>query len=178
MSSSVHNYALKKGYLLTAVATLAALPLGAQARYSGAIGAAVPIGGAADQTKIGYQSALAITVPAFRPSLRLRIEGAIAELMDRPPTSEARRYSSLGASVVLIPGSTAKATAPSGYVIGGIGLYRQRLGAIGTDHAGASLGAGITFSLGAYGAFTEARLHFIATDTKTKLFPITFGLVF
>ena len=136
----------------------------------------MPIGGAADDTKIGHHAALAISMTPFRSSNRLRIEATSAQLMDKAPASTSRALASVTANLVLAPASPPKA--PSGYVIAGIGAYHQRIAGKGSDHAGLNIGAGVSFNFGAFGAFTEARLHYIATGAKTKLFPITFGLVF
>jgi hypothetical protein len=149
----------------------------AQTRLSVATGAAIPIGLDADKTKIGYQTALAISMGQSRSPTRLRFEGAVAELMDRAPALTTRRVSSLSGNVVLTPVS-ASSTAPSGYVTAGIGAYSQRVAGVGTNHGGLNIGAGIMFNFGRYGSFVESRLHYIFSDPKTKLFPITFGLVF
>jgi len=171
---------LKKGYLVAAGLALSmALPISgrleAQSRFSGAIGVAVPIGGSADRIKIGYQTALAISLAPFQSSNRIRLEGAVAELSDKIATPVQRRISFAAANFVA---ASVAAGAPAGYVIAGIGAYHQRAAGKGSDHAGLNVGAGITFTFGAFGAFTEARLHYLADGSKTKLFPITFGLVF
>jgi len=148
----------------------------AQSRLSGAIGATVPIGGTADRINIGYQSALAISLAPFRSPNRVRLEAAIADLTDKVASSLERRVTFFAANFVAT--SVTAPNAPAGYVIAGIGAYHQRTAGKGRDDAGLNIGAGISFSFGAFGAFTEARLHYIADGSKTKLFPITFGLVF
>ena len=150
--------------------------LNAQSRISGAVGVAVPIGGTADRIKIGYQSVLAISLAPFQSPNRIRLEAAIAELSDKVATTVERRISFAAANLVMT--SVAVPSAPAGYVIAGVGAYHQRAAGMGSDHGGLNVGAGITFTFGAFGAFTEARLHYIADGSKTKLFPITFGLVF
>jgi hypothetical protein len=155
---------------------VAVSPIEGQTRFSAAIGAAVPIGGAADQTKIGYQTALAISLGAVGSPTRIRVEGAVAELSERVPAGVTRRLTYATANVLLSPVNAL--AAPSGYVIAGIGAYHQRVAGVGTDNTGLNIGAGVAFSFGRYGAFTEARLHYLISDAKTKLFPITFGLVF
>ena len=150
--------------------------LAAQARYTAAVGAVIPIGGAADKIKIGYQSAVAFSFTPFQSPNRIRLEATIAELMDKVPASTARRITSVTANLVLASLTAPKV--PAGYVIAGVGAYHQRVAGQGTDNVGFNVGAGVSFTFGAFGAFTEARLHYLIADARTKLFPITIGLVF
>jgi hypothetical protein len=148
----------------------------AQVRYSAAIGPAVPIGTTADRINIGYQTAVAMSFAPFRSRNRVRLEGAVAELSDKVVTSVARRITFAAANFVAT--AVTEPNAPAGYMIAGVGAYHQRAAGKGSDSPGVNVGAGISFAFGAFGAFTEARLHYIGGNTKTKLFPITFGLVF
>ena len=125
---------------------------------------------------IGYQTALAISLTPFRSPARVRLEAAIAELSDKIATSVQRRVTFFAANFVAA--SVTAPNAPAGYVIAGVGTYHQRSAAKGSDNPGLNIGAGISFTFGAFGAFTEARAHYIADGAKTKIFPITFGLVF
>ena len=172
---------MKKGYLIAIVVALAEATtapglLRAQTKISGSIGGVVPIGGTADRIKIGYQTAFAISLAQSHSSDRIRLEAAFAELSDKVATPVQRRITYATANVVVA--SPSEPNAPAGYIIAGIGAYHQRAVGKGRDDAGLNVGAGITFTFGAFGAFTEARLHYINGSTKTKLFPITFGLVF
>lgn len=154
---------------------IAAPQAGAQASINVGIGAAVPIGSSADRLSPGYTTTLAF---AFQPNWMhndLRLEGAVISLAAKSAASKKRQILSATANVII----SGKADAvPAGYVIVGAGSYQASGGISRRTDYGVNVGAGVRFSLGFFGTFVEARLHYVADDTKTKYFPMTFGLTF
>ena len=67
---------------------------------------------------------------------------------------------------------------PAGYVVIGVGSYQNSGSSGRTSDPGFNIGAGINFGMGFFGSFVEARMHYVADATKTKYFPMTFGLTF
>ena len=165
---------------LTSVATTAALllcavRLDAQRSYGFGMGADIPIGGTADVLKSGYHTTLSFSFKPRAIRHHIRIDGAISELRQRDSLSTPHRIQFF--TVDLIASGPSRLT-PSGYVVAGFGTYQQTSGGRRTSDGGLNLGAGINFPRAVVGSFIEARLHYIAGDSRTKFFPITFGLVF
>ncbi len=77
------------------------------------------------------------------------------------------------------------------YLIGGAGIYNERLSATATDQNGTSsgsaseskfgfnLGGGVTIPLSGFDTFIEARYHRVTgQDGTTAFVPITVGVMF
>lgn len=161
-----------------------------QRAIGGAVGAAFPIGGSADALEIGQQSGVFLLfTPRRGPFARARIDFTWAEMQNRlaPDVRDRFYWTALGVVFAArVPGSSgagagmdvATKPEPSGYVILGAGVYHQKRPDARRDAAGINTGAGIEFALGPFGAFAEARLHYLDDGLRTKLFPIGLGLRF
>jgi hypothetical protein len=166
---------------LALAATLFAAPaLYAQASFSVAAGAAIPMGDFADGANTGYNVTAAI---GFKPPLApigLRIDGMFNSLEGKATGSGSARILAGTANLTL---SGVGTPIPMGYLIGGLGMYNSSVsGAVvkppsETDF-GFNIGAGIKFPLTGFSTFLEARLHVVSNDAKTKFVPITFGMTF
>ena len=150
--------------------------LGAQRALGASVGAALPIGGTADLLTIGDHSGLFVV---FRPPVlvqRARVDFTWSNLKDRNTSGVTHHvfWIALGA-VIETPTSV---PGPRGYVILGAGSYHQKRPGVRRDAAGLSAGAGLEFRLGPFGAFGEARIHYVLDGARTKLFPLGIGLRF
>lgn len=160
------------------VASLLLLSLAGKlhAQWTVGLGAAVPIGSSADRLNAGYNAALSY---AFKPrgiSNYVRLEGTVSALTEKTVAKEKHQVASWTANLVIVPNHLS--APPTGYVIVGAGSYQRTGGGIRQSDPGLNVGAGIRFSMGFFGTFIEARLHYIQDDDKTKYFPMTFGLTF
>jgi hypothetical protein len=148
----------------------------AQAKWNVGIGAAIPIGTSADQLNPGYNAMLSYALHTPRMSRNhFRLEIAVNSLPERAVPDQRREILSGTANLVLVGESH---EAPTGYVIIGAGTYQKSRSVPRHSDAGVNVGAGIRFSMGFFGTFIEARLHYINDDARTKYFPMTFGLTF
>jgi hypothetical protein len=155
---------------------LASLAASAKAQWTIGLGAAVPIGSSADRLNAGYNATVSYAVRPRGMSNFVRLEGAVNALTAKTVLKEKREVASWTANLVIVP--THLSTPPAGYVIVGAGSY-QKTGAGGRESdLGFNAGAGIRFSMGFFGTFVEARLHYINDGDRTKYFPMTFGLTF
>lgn len=167
----------RRRILALAAALAIGFPMSASAQRGVKIGvgAVVPIGSSADRLNSGYEGVISY---GFRPHWRrnwLRAEYAVNTMTEKVAGSPKQQMQSLTANIVFMGDQT---SAPTGYTILGGGWY-QRTGRTGrTLSLGVNAGAGIRFAAGSFGTFIEARLHYAANDTKTKYFPISFGLSF
>jgi hypothetical protein len=160
-----------------AIALIAAPAVGAQSRVSVGIGAGIPIGTTADRVNPGYSSLLSYAVRArWLNRNHIRLEVGVTSFPERSVPDERRQIISSLANLVIVG---TERPGPLGYVIIGAGSY-QESGALVARHndPGVNIGAGIQFSMGFFGTFVEARLHYINDSSKTKYFPMTFGLTF
>jgi hypothetical protein len=149
--------------------------ISAQTSVTVGLGAAVPIGSSADRLKPGYSAQLALAIQPKWMRHHLRFEGAVNSMTEQVAGSPKREFRS-GTINLIVVGATR--SSPTGYVVLGAGSYQQTTSAGRRTHPGINTGAGIRFSMGFFGTFVEARMHYIADDTKTKYFPMTFGLAF
>jgi len=148
---------------------------GAQSAFRVGLGADIPIGGSADLFKNGYHTSAGF---AFNNSfLRhvVRIDGAITELRTRDSVPASHKIQYLTADIVIASPSK---ISPSGYVVLGLGAYQQSSAAMRSSDVGANVGAGISFPRRIGGTYIEARLHYIPSEKRTKLCPLTVGLAF
>ena len=163
-------------FVLAVVAsTLITRPSEAQHAFRAGIGADIPVGRTADVLTSGFHTTLGF---AFTPHVlrhEVRLDASFAELSTHDSASTTHRIQSYTADIVLAGPSR---LTPAGYVVLGVGTYQQS-GRRGRKHGnGINVGAGINFPRHVAGAFLEARLHYIDGRTRTKYFPVTFGLVF
>lgn len=161
--------------VLVAAAVICGEAAHAQKPLRVGLGADIPIGGTADLLKSGYHTSvgLAFRVRALRHEIR--IDGSITELRTRDSSSTTFRIQSVTADIVM---SGPSRLTPTGYVVVGLGTYQQTNAGTRRSDTGANIGAGINFPTHVVGTFIEARLHYIGGQSRTKFFPVTFGIVF
>lgn len=160
-------------------ATLFAAPaLQAQASFSIAAGAAVPMGGTADVLKTGYNVTAGIGIKPPLAPLGFRVEGMFNQMDYKTSTFGSARVLAGVANVTL-----SGVAMPMGYLIGGVGIYNfsspDIAGSTSTTKPGFNIGAGLNFPLTGFSTFAEIRFHLVTTDnSSTKFVPITFGIKF
>lgn len=151
--------------------------------FSIAAGATMPIGSTADGNDLGYNAIFGIGIKPPLAPIGLRVEGMFSE-MARKSVNDANSRTMAGIANVTLSG--AGMAVPMGYLIGGLGLYKNECAGDGcsvleksaTD-MGINVGAGLNIPLTGFGTFVEARLHVIMNEgTKAKFIPITFGMKF
>jgi hypothetical protein len=138
------------------------------------IGAVIPIGSTADLVNPGYSAQLSFAIRPDWTRNHLRLEAAVHSLSPKTAGAAKREFVSATANLILVGSDRA----PSGYVIIGGGNYQSSGGIARRNDPGFNVGAGIRFSMGFFGTFAEARLHYVADAAKTKFFPMSFGVSF
>jgi hypothetical protein len=170
---------LSRAAIAIAAVLFVAPALHAQTSFNVAIGAAVPMGDAADGFEMGYNVTAGIGIKPPLAPLGLRVEGMFNSLGAKGASDVSTR----------IMGLTANGTytlVPQVYLIGGAGMYNSKLtnlpAGVTSDAStdfGFNLGAGINIPLTGFGTYLEARFHHIAGDGGNFQFvPITFGIKF
>jgi hypothetical protein len=163
--------------LAIAAVLLGGSVLQAQAKVNIGIGAAIPIGTTADRVNPGYNALLSYsTRMAWMKRNQVRVEVGVNSLPERSVPDVRRQILSGTANLVIVgeprPG-------PLGYVILGVGSYgKSGQLVVHRSDPGFNIGAGIRFTMGFFGTFVEARMHYVNDAEKTKYFPMTFGLTF
>lgn len=147
----------------------------AQSKFNFGLGSVVPIGSSADLLNPGYNAMLSYAVQPSWVRNYLRFEVAVNALTEKATGSAKRQVLSGSANAILVGDQQ---RAPTGYVVLGLGMYQASVGVTRHTDPGINVGAGIRFTMGFFGTFLEARLHYVNDDTKTKFFPMTFGLAF
>lgn len=174
---------ISRAALVMAASLLAAPALSAQTSFSIAAGATVPVGDASNAYKMGYNASVGLGIQAPLAPIGLRLEGMFNQL-DFKGTSQGNTRILAGIANATLSG--AGMPIPMGYLIGGLGMYNMKAGNLPAGFTSSSvtkfgfnIGAGLNIPLTGFGTFVEARLHYIATDTKaTMLVPLTFGIKF
>jgi len=167
---------LSRAALAVAAILFIAPSLHAQASFSIAAGAAVPIGSTSDGMNVGYNITGAIGIKPPVAPIGLRVDGMFNSLGRKGGGGGSGRIAAGTANLTV-----AGPMIPMGYLIGGVGMYNSSAsggGSSSTDF-GFNVGVGLKFPLTGFSTFAEARLHYINTDVvKTKFVPITFGITF
>lgn len=202
--SRTHSVAL----LLTAAAIVAASPASAQDAaavrpftFGVSGGVSLPMGDFGDGVKTGFNAGAHL---AFKPAMLpfgVRVEGqfnrfdikAFDDDIDLDVDGNAQIISGTVNGVFGVP---AASSAFRPYVIGGVGVYNERVSgsAFGIDVSdsqtkfGLNGGVGIEFGLSGLATFIEARYHLIfdaeddeetgASGSNTTYIPISFGIKF
>jgi hypothetical protein len=154
---------------------LVAQPLAAQASFSLAAGAALPIGSMADSYELGYNATVGLGIKPPIAPLGLRFEGALNSMSIKNDGPSTRILAGI-ANVTL-----SAAALPMGYLIGGVGMYNMKtefpapIGDVSDTEVGFNIGAGLNFPLTGFSTFLEARFHIV---DDAKFIPITFGIKF
>jgi len=164
---------------LSLAATLFAAPaLHAQASFSVAAGATIPMGGTADNLKTGYNVTAGLGIKPPLAPLGFRVEGMLNQMDFKTSAFGSTRLLAGVANVTL-----SGVAMPMGYLIGGVGLYNVATpdiaGSSSTTKAGFNVGAGLNFPLTGFSTFAEVRFHLVTTANESmKFVPITFGIKF
>jgi hypothetical protein len=167
---------------LALAATLFAAPAFAQASFSVAAGAALPMGDASDALEMGYNATVGLGIKPPIAPLGVRIEGMFNSFAykDNLFNLDAQRIIAGTANVTL-----SGPALPMAYLIGGVGMYNSSVSVStgtapdGSTDFGFNLGAGLNFPLTGFSTFLEARYHHIPVDGGSmKFLPITFGIKF
>ena len=151
--------------------------------FSLAAGATMPIGTTADGADLGYNAILGLGIKPPLAPVGLRIEGMFTEMAFKN-INDANSRTMAGIANVTLSG--AGMAVPMGYLIGGLGMYKNECAGDGcgilsgsSTDMGINIGAGLNIPLTGFGTFVEARLHVIMNDgDKMKFIPITFGMKF
>ena len=176
---------LSRAAIAIAAILLAAPALHAQTSFNVAIGAAVPMGDAADLVEMGYNATVGIGIKPPLAPLGLRVEGMFNSF----------KFKGAGDASDRVMALTANGTytmIPQVYLIGGVGMYNSKatnLPAGATSDAsndfGFNFGVGINIPLTGFGTYLEARFHHVPVDDSTpgaasnfQFVPITFGIKF
>ena len=166
---------LSRAALAVAAILFVAPSLHAQASFSIAAGAAVPIGSTSDGMNVGYNVTGAIGIKPPVAPIGLRIDGMFNS-MEVKGGGASSRIAAGTANVTL-----AGPAIPMGYLIGGVGMYNTSVSGVSGSNTdfGFNVGVGLKVPLTGFSTFAEARLHYINTDVeRTKIVPITFGITF
>lgn len=167
---------------LVVAAVLFAVPAYAQASFSVAAGAALPMGDASDALEMGYNATVGVGIKPPLAPIGVRIEGMFNSFQYKENTVGLDSYRALaGIANVTLSGPAM----PIGYLIGGLGMYNSSFSASGaikpassTDF-GFNIGAGFNVPLTGFSTFIEARYHHVATEgAATQFLPITVGIKF
>ena len=169
---------MSRAALVLAATLFLAPALHAQASFSIAAGATVPMGGTADDLKTGYNLTAGIGIKPPLAPLGVRFEGMLNQ-MDFKTTAFGSARLLAGIANVTLSG----AVMPMGYLIGGLGMYNVATPDIAASESktkiGYNIGAGLSFPLTGFSTFAEVRFHLVSTDPESmKFVPITFGLKF
>jgi hypothetical protein len=166
---------LSRAAIALAAIMLATSAVHAQASFSVAIGAAVPMGDAADALDMGYNATVGVGIKPPLAPLGLRFEGFFNSFEFKSPIDASFR----------IMGVTANGTytlMPQLYAIGGVGMYNGKASTSGSSSNtdfGINVGAGFNIPLTGFGTFVEARYHHVMSDgSSTQFIPITVGIRF
>jgi opacity protein-like surface antigen len=150
-----------------------------------AAGASVPVSAYRDAVKTGYNAYLTLDVHAPLSPVSLRIDGMFNELDVKDNLINAQKSHVWAATANVVLGAADLIVAHP-YIIGGVGYYRHSLTGqpVGfnipaENKFGVNAGVGVSIPLTGFRAFAEARYHaMLDSDTKVRLIPISFGVVF
>jgi Outer membrane protein beta-barrel domain len=169
---------MSRAALSVAAVLFAAPALHAQASFSIAGGATVPMGSTADGLKTGYNITAGVGIKPPLAPLGLRVEGMLNQMDFKTSAFGSTRLLAGIANVTL-----SGVSMPMGYLIGGVGMYNVATpdiaGSTSKTKAGFNVGAGLNFPLTGFSTFAEVRFHLVTTDNQSmKFVPITVGIKF
>ena len=154
-----------------------------------AAGASVPKSGLGRRTSTGYHAMVTLSVHAPMTPLSFRVEGMFNELDYNSDLGSGggAPFRAQEKSARILAATANGILTSSGllrpYIIGGVGIYRTTEavpllgGTQSTNDVGWNLGGGLRFDLTGFGAYAEARYHWIG-DPGLRMLPVTFGLTF
>jgi len=146
--------------------------------FGGALGVAIPVSDLSNAANAGFNGTLIMGLNTPSLPVNFRIDGAYNSFGVKHSSTNIHVTSFTGNAVLNVP--TSSSIRP--YLIGGAGLYNTSTNVSGTNSAnnfGVNVGAGLTMPFSGFNTFVEARYHWVNTsNTSTKFFPITFGIMF
>ena len=174
--------------VMTAIAAIAASAPAAQAQnpmtFGIAAGASIPMGDLADNdlfsAKTGWHGMATL---GFMPTMLpfgMRIDGMYNSMSLEGGGDASYRIIGANANAII----AMPATVASPYLIGGVGMYNQKIDSDDIDidgetDFGINVGIGTKFNLSGFGTFAEIRYHNIFSEgSSTQFLPITFGIMF
>jgi hypothetical protein len=187
MKSSV----LRSTALALVAAVVSSAPLYAQKSYALGLGGGVtiPVGKLSDAQNTGYNAMVSLALGSAELPIGVRIDGIYNQFpgsagtsgqAGSSPAAKFRISGLLGNLIFAFPGTTVKA-----YALVGGGLYSTKLdleGSKAENRPGLNAGAGLTFGVGPFASFIEARYHFVrrapANGGVIHFVPITLGVLF
>lgn len=166
---------LSRAAIAIAAIVFVAPALHAQASINVALGAAVPVGDAADGVEMGYNATVGVGIKPPLAPLGVRVEGMFNSFAFKGPIDASNRVMALTANGTF-------SMIPTVYAIGGVGMYNSKASVSGSSSStdlGFNIGAGVNIPLTGFGTYLEARFHHVAGDGGNFQFvPITFGVKF
>lgn len=148
------------------------------ARFGLAAGVTLPTSGYGSDKNLGYHLGLLLDVRVPDSPLGFRVDGAFTEIGYSGSSTREDIWLANGNLILKAP--TGTFVVP--YVIGGAGIYNSHrtlvLGARSSTDPGVNVGAGVRFELHDAVTFVEARYHKVSGETRIRILPITFGVLF
>ena len=148
---------MSRAVLVLAATLFAAPALHAQASFSIAAGATIPMGNTADGLKTGYNVTAGVGIKPPLAPLGLRIEGMLNQMDWKNTSSGSTRLLAGIANVTL---SGVASPIPMGYLIGGVGMYNASVSDVpaalkpaSVTKVGFNIGAGLNFPLTGFSTF-------------------------
>ena len=178
----------RKFLTVLGMATLlcAAAPLRAQLltpsegfRFGLGLGPSLPMGDLGDADKMGINILGIFETPLADSPLYLRVDGLYSSTSHDAVDGST---SILGGTVSALYHFSAPAAQARPYLLGGLGIYNVDFDLTGVDSEtkiGFAFGGGVTFNIGGFNAFAEARFVSVQTSgSSTTLLPLTVGMMF
>jgi hypothetical protein len=170
---------LSRAAIALAAILFVAPALHAQVAVNVALGAALPMGDAADGYEMGYNVSAGVGIKPPLAPLGVRVEGMFNSFGAKGTSNVSTR----------VMGVTANGTftlVPQAYLIFGVGMYNSKLtnlpAGVTSDAStdfGFNGGVGVNIPLTGFGTYVEARFHHISGDGGNFQFvPLTFGIKF
>lgn len=147
-------------------------------RFGLGLGATMPMGTYGDADKMGINLLGVFEMPLANSPLYLRVDGLYSSTA-HDGTGASGNTSILGGTVSALYHFSAPAATARPYALGGLGIYNVDPGAGSETKIGFGFGGGVTFLLGGFNAFAEARYISVQTSGASRTFvPLTVGLLF
>jgi hypothetical protein len=171
------------GALAVAIALCAAIPLRAQLiqraegfRFGLGLGATLPTSDYGTSDKMGINILGVFETPLANSPLYLRADGIYSSTSHKGTTGTTGILGLTGSALYHFSAPAAQARP---YILGGLGIYNVDFGPSSQTKIGYALGGGVTFNVGGFNAFAEARYSSVQTSgSSTTFFPLTVGLMF
>ena len=158
-----------------------------------ALGATVPVSDLGDDFDTGYHGTVSVNFSPPALPVGVRIEGAFNQLAGTDGgIVEFNDYRILSVTANATLGIPMAMSPISPYLVGGLGLYRTSYECTGcqdpkSNDLGFNIGVGTKFGMAGFGAFVEARYHYVQGEEDSqgngpgsviRFIPISFGIMF